>query len=589
MQTRDIVQGMNVDLNDTSRELLLRERAALTDLHVLLNQLDAGKEDLANLKIALTDLEGMFLLVVCGEYNAGKSSLINALLGEKVMLEGVTPTTDRVTVLTYGETLKDTEESVALLRREFPARILRDLAFVDTPGTNAVIKEHQALTERFIPRADLILFVTSADRPFTESERAFLEMITSWGKKIVIVINKMDIIDSNDERKKIITFVREHARTTLGVTPQVFILQSKLAFKARQDGDTQVLSLTGLPELEAYIEKTLAIGERVKLKLSNPLGVGLHLVHKYQNVISERILLLESDRKNLEHIDRQLSQYDKDMSREFENYMARVKTVLLEVERRGDIFFDDTVRLRNVIGLMNNDRIRTEFETRVIRNADMEIDLAVSEMVDWFIQKNLNLWEDVMRFVNDRREAGAERIIGEVGGRFQYDRSALIRNLRQSAEEVMATYDEQSEARRLADRLQNSVFQSGIGLVGGLGLGAAVLAIVSSAAVDITGVTLGVALAGVGLFVIPRRRQQAKNELHKKMQELRDGLDTSIKRQFATEMRKASEKLHQAIEPYTRFVRSEIERLEEMGEALETSSKQLSALKREADALVLNG
>lgn len=589
MQTRDIVQGMNVDLNDTSRELLLRERAALTDLHVLLNQLDAGKEDLANLKIALTDLEGMFLLVVCGEYNAGKSSLINALLGEKVMLEGVTPTTDRVTVLTYGETLKDTEESVALLRREFPARILRDLAFVDTPGTNAVIKEHQALTERFIPRADLILFVTSADRPFTESERAFLEMITSWGKKIVIVINKMDIIDSNDERKKIITFVREHARTTLGVTPQVFILQSKLAFKARQDGDTQVLSLTGLPELEAYIEKTLAIGERVKLKLSNPLGVGLHLVHKYQNVISERILLLESDRKNLEHIDRQLSQYDKDMSREFENYMARVKTVLLEVERRGDIFFDDTVRIRNVIGLMNNDRIRTEFETRVIRNADMEIDLAVSEMVDWFIQKNLNLWEDVMRFVNDRREAGAERIIGEVGGRFQYDRSALIRNLRQSAEEVMATYDEQSEARRLADRLQNSVFQSGIGLVGGLGLGAAVLAIVSSAAVDITGVTLGVALAGVGLFVIPRRRQQAKNELHKKMQELRDGLDTSIKRQFAIEMRKASEKLHQAIEPYTRFVRSEIERLEEIGEALETSSKQLSSLKREADALVLNG
>jgi small GTP-binding protein len=580
---------MNVDLNDASRALLLRERAALTDLHALLNKLDASKEDLANLKIALTDLEGMFLLVVCGEYNAGKSSLINALLGEKVMTEGVTPTTDRVTVLTYGDTLKDTEESVALLRREFPARILRDLAFVDTPGTNAVIKEHQALTERFIPRADLILFVTSADRPFTESERAFLEMITSWGKKIVIVINKMDIIDSNDERKKIINFVREHARTTLGVTPQVFILQSKLAFKARQEGDEQVLSLTGLPELEAYIEKTLAVGERVKLKLSNPLGVGLHLVNKYQNVISERILLLESDRKNLEHIDRQLSQYDKDMSREFENYMARVKTVLLEVERRGDIFFDDTVRLRNVIGLMNNDKVRTEFEMRVIRNADMEIDLAVSEMVDWFIQKNLNLWEDVMRFVNDRREAGSERMIGEVGGRFQYDRSALIRTLRQSAEEVMATYDEQSEARRLADRLQNSVFQSGISLVGGLGLGAAVLAVVSSAAVDITGVTLGVALAGVGLFVIPRRRQQAKNELHKKMQELRDGLDTSIKRQFAIEKRRASEKLHQAIEPYTRFVRSEIERLEELGEMLEASSQQLTALKREADALVYSG
>lgn len=580
---------MKVDVNDASRALLLKERAALTDLHALLSRLDASKEDLANLKLALTDLEGMFLLVVCGEYNAGKSSLINALLGQKVMTEGVTPTTDRVTVLTYGETLKDTEESAVLLRREFPATILRDVAFVDTPGTNAVIKEHQALTERFIPRADLILFVTSADRPFTESERAFLEMIASWGKKIVIVINKMDIVDSTEERKKIVAFVRDHARTTLGVTPQVFTLQSKLALRARQEGDAQVLALTGLPELEAYIEKTLAVGERVKLKLANPIGVGLHLANKYQNVISERILLLEGDRKNLEHIDRQLAQYDKDMAREFENYMARVKMVLLEVERRGDVFFDDTVRLRNIVGLMNNERIRTEFETRVIRNADVEIDLAVSEMVDWFIQKNLNLWEDVMRFVNDRREAGSERMIGEIGGRFQYDRSALIRNLRQSAEEVMATYDEEGEARRLADRLQNSVFQSGLGVVGGIGLGAATLAIVSSAAVDITGVTLGVALAGVGLFVIPRRRQQAKNELHKKMQELRDGLETNIKRQFAAEMRKASEKLHQAIEPYTRFVRSEIERLEEMGAALEAASKQLQTLKREVEALVLDG
>ena len=74
-----------------------------------------------------------------------------------------------------------------------PVALLRDLQIVDTPGTNAIVREHERLTADFVPRADLVLFVTSADRPFTESERVFMESIRDWGKKIVIVLNKVDI------------------------------------------------------------------------------------------------------------------------------------------------------------------------------------------------------------------------------------------------------------------------------------------------------------------------------------------------------------------------------------------------------------
>ena len=70
---------------------------------------------------------------------------------------------------------------------------------MDTPGTNAVLREHEALTREFVPRSDLVLFVTSADRPFTESERAFLEAIRDWGKKIVVVVNKIDILETEDD------------------------------------------------------------------------------------------------------------------------------------------------------------------------------------------------------------------------------------------------------------------------------------------------------------------------------------------------------------------------------------------------------
>jgi small GTP-binding protein len=561
------------------------ERSVLSDLHGLLSKLEASEKDLADLKTALNDLEGIFMLVVCGEYNAGKSSLLNALLGHKVMEEGVTPTTDRVTIVTYGPVERNIEESTTILRREYPAEILRDLAFVDTPGTNAIVKRHQELTERFVPRADLVLFVTSADRPFTESERNFLQLIGSWGKKIVIIVNKIDIIEEADARQKIMQFVRDNARSTLGVTPQVFATKAKAAYKAKQSGDSSQLAGTGLPELEAYIESTLAASERLKLKLTNPLGVAMHIAGHYKTVVDDRLKLLEDDRKTLEEIDRQLAQYDKDMKRDFENYISRLKTVLLEIERRGEVFFDDTIHFRNVLGLLNGERIKQDFESKVIRNADKEIDMAVHEMVDWFIQRNLNIWEDVIAFVNGRRKAGEDKVIGEIGGRFQYDRDALIRNLRQSAEEVMKTYDEGAEAQRLADKLQQSVFGSGLGVMGGVGLGAAVLALVSSTAWDITGVTLGLTLAGIGLYMIPRRRQQAKKELHNKMQELRDSLSETIGKQFESELQKSLEKLQAGIQPYTRFVRSELGRLEGLQTELGIVSSNLSTLKRNVDSL----
>lgn len=578
---------MNVELREATKELVAREKLLIGDLRGLLSRLDASESDLIDLKTALRDLEGIFMLVVIGEYNAGKSSLLNALVGEKVMPEGVTPTTDRVVIVNYGETERESEDSATLLRRSYPADILRNLALVDTPGTNAVITRHQELTERFIPRADLVLFVTSADRPFTESERAFLELIGSWGKKITLVVNKLDILEGPEQRQQVLDFVCDHGRKTLGVTPQVFGVEAKRAFRARAAGNEAELKGTGLPEIESYIETNLAPDERFRLKLLSPLGVARHLTEHYQGVLARRLGLLADDRSTLDEIERQRDQFTRDMRREFQAYLARTKTILLEVERRGDIYFNDTVRLRNLFSLMNSERIKEQFQTRVIRDADKDIEIAVGETVDWFLSRNLQLWEDVMGFINERRQAGDERVIGEVGGRFQYDRQALIRALRERTQEVLDRYDEREEAERLADQLQNSVVQTGLLQVGGIGLGAAVLAFISSAALDITGVVTGLTLAGIGLLVIPRRRAQAKRELHKRMQELRDGLDLGLSKQLDAEMLRSSEKLSGAIAPYTRFVRSELERLESHQAELDALAAESEELQRTIESAEL--
>ena len=108
----------------------------------------------------------------------------------------MTPTTAQINVLQYGETVERQVRESNLHVITAPAPLLREIHIVDTPGTNAIIREHEAITAEFVPRSDLVLFVTSADRPFTETERAFLEQIRGWGKKIVVVINKIDILES---------------------------------------------------------------------------------------------------------------------------------------------------------------------------------------------------------------------------------------------------------------------------------------------------------------------------------------------------------------------------------------------------------
>ena len=574
---------MKIELSDATREVIERERLLISDLRALLGRLNADDADLTELKNALRDLEGIFMLVVCGEYNSGKSTLLNAMLNAKVLPEGVTPTTDRITIVTQGTRQKDVEETGELVRREHPAAILQDLALVDTPGTNAIIQRHQALTERFIPRADLVLFVTSADHPFTETERRFLDLISSWGKKIVIVVNKLDILDDESEREDVIGFVRDHALETLGIAPEIFPVRAKAAFRNRQKGESD--GDTGVPELERYIAAKLATLERVRLKLKNPLGVARHIADRYREVVKQRLKLLEDDKRTLEEVNRQVRQFERDMKREFETYLARVKTVLLEVERRGEVFFDDFIRFRRVLDLINTERVQEAFQHRVIRSADRDIDAAVNEMVDWFLQRNLQLWEDVMTFVQERRQATEERVIGEIGGRFHYDRENLIRTLGHSAEEAMETYDREGESRRLAESLQGAVVQSGLLQVGGLGIGAAIVALLHGIALDVTGIMAGLTIAGFGLLVLPRRRRQAKRELHDKMQALRDGLSESIGKQFDRELARALEKLEGAISPYTRFVRSELDRLESLQVELEGTTDRLIAVAGEVDAL----
>jgi small GTP-binding protein len=318
------------------------------------------------------------LLVVVGEFNAGKSAFINALLGQKVLQEGVTPTTTQINILRYGATQERAVVTEHIHHLTAPVEMLADISIVDTPGTNAIIREHEAITSQFVPRSDLVLFITSADRPFTESERAFLEKIRDWGKKVVVVLNKIDLFQSEADLQQVQSFISENARALFGVTPEIFPVSARLALRAKS-GEPELWAQSRFEPLESFIHDTLDESGRLRLKFLNPLGVGLHLVEKYASVASSRLDLLQEDFSTLQDVEAQLRVYREDMGRDFNFRMADIENVLLEMEQRGQEYFDETLRLGRIFDLVNKSRIqRIEQRAGDRRSAD-----ASRRVIDW--------------------------------------------------------------------------------------------------------------------------------------------------------------------------------------------------------------
>lgn len=566
-------------LTDRQETLLKDERQILNDLRVALVQFGVDAQDSQTLAESIAQLDELFLLVVVGEFNAGKSAFINALLGQKLLKEGVTPTTTQINLLRYGEE----QERLVVNEQQhvltLPVDWLAEISIVDTPGTNAIIRAHEIITTQFVPRSDLVLFITSSDRPFTESERAFMERIRDWGKKVVIVINKIDLLDNETDIQQVIQFVAENARLSLGITPEIYPVSSRMALRSKQ-GEPDLWQESRFEPLETYIRQSLDEKSRLQLKLLNPLGVGQHLTERYLEITTSRLDLLKQDTSMLADVDVQLGQYKDDMYRDFTFRMSDIENILYEVDSRGQDFFDQTFRLAHVMDLLSKDRIRSQFEQRVIADVPQQIERKVNELIDWLVDSDLRQWQAVNDHLADRRRAHHERIIGDQGpGSFTYDRERLMTAVGREAQRVVDGYDKSSEAQAIAQGAQEAVAASAVLGVGAIGLGALVAALASTVAADVTGILLATFIAALGLVIIPARRRAAKNELREKIAALRQQLITALRSQFEKEIERSLHNINAAIAPYTRFVRAEQGKLEEAQSGLEKIKAELNRLK----------
>lgn len=533
----------------------------MNDLQLALVQLGIQQEDQEALRQSVQQLDEFFLIVVVGEFNSGKSAVINALLGQRFLEEGVTPTTSQIHILRYGETQQRSVVGERRVLLTFPVDFLSELSIVDTPGTNAVIREHETVTSRFIPRSDLVLFITSADRPFTESERMFLEHIREWGKKVVFVINKIDILQGEQEINQIENFVLKNAHLLLGDRPTIFSVGARDALRAKL-GESGLWEKSRFGPLEKYVRDTLDQGNRFRLKCLNPLGVGIRLAEKSLEMISSRLQFLKTDFDLLDDVEAQLNLYREDMQQHFGSRMAEVENLLYEMENRGQVFFDETFRLGRIFDLLVKARVQQEFERQVVADTPHRIESKVGEIIHWLVDSDLQQWQAATKHLSERTREHKGSILGEIGmDRFYRDRQSLIDTIVRDTRRVVETYDKSREAKAIAESAQTAVAASAALEASAVGLGALVTALTTTAAADVTGVLMASLMAALGLFVIPARRRRGKTKMLEKIASLRIQLTHSLRTHFEKEINRSLQHLHEAITPYTRFIRSEQDRI----------------------------
>jgi predicted GTPase len=201
-------------------------------------------------------LRSAALFVVVGEVKAGKSSFVNALLGETICEVAPDPCTARIQELVYGDERATTTigdpgddcDRITLLKE-----VLRDITIVDTPGTNSIIEKHQVVTEQYIPQSDLVIFVFPAKNPHTATAWRFLLLIRKdWHRKVVFVLQQADTatkheISVNEDR------VKQYARERNVQNPVVFAVSATREIAGAAD--------SGFAEFRDFIRTSVETGE----------------------------------------------------------------------------------------------------------------------------------------------------------------------------------------------------------------------------------------------------------------------------------------------------------------------------------------
>jgi hypothetical protein len=211
-----------------------------------------------------------------------------------------------------------------------------------------------------------------------------------------------------------------------------------------------------------------------------------------------------------------------------------------------------------------------------------EIDNRTRAVVDWLVEKDLREWQNILTYLQ-RRRVPSDELVGELTTSFDMRRQALLSATTEAAQTVVSTYDAEKESREMGEHVEMAVAQTAIAEVGAVGLGAVVATSVTVAAFDVTGILLAGVVAVLGLFIIPYKRNQAKERFKEKIQDLRMRLGKVLRAQLNSEADRTITRMREGVAPYVRFIKGEKERIAQTDAKLTSARNQLKTMQENVE------
>jgi len=595
----------------TSKKLLKQYADARQDEHEVIAGLvetlakvdDLPEEQLEQVRDALFHTDVPFLMVLVGPFSAGKSSIINALLGEKVLDVGPVPTTDHIHILRHGEQMQQAR-SGEVTTLFHPNPLLESVSFVDTPGLESVFEKHDKLTRSFLHRADLLLLVMVATHVMSASNLDFLKELKAYGKRTIIVVNQIDVLEDVD-RDTLKTFVEEQSRLHLGLEPIIWMVSAKQALEAqREDPRDEILyDASGFAEMEEYITETLNDAARIKQKLETALQIAGNVREKADELLSAKQAALTEHQKTLKNLAGQIDEAARSQKRTVDDGLQEVSSLWAEAAQRGSdaigaLFqfsrafgqvFSGIGELIGVAALIRRfggrTRAQSAFDRFEVAAALGKIPPAVDQLGAKLEGRDLQDIDDLVEYTRGQIEKLPanlkDKVIGVVQSPMSYDRS-FLRRVRGELDTLLQDAG-RFETERLDSQLKTMLI---VLALWELIVIAITLVVVATAAATFDAPTIfaffgaAILLGLGGLLLLPLRgwflQRAYTNRMftlkEKYLKILRDILDDVLK--YGAELRQNT------VAPFTRLIESQTRSTDELKKQLDDAEQAILRIQR---------
>ncbi len=445
----------------------------LTDIGTTLATMgDHAGEDRQRLIDVAHDLRDMFyLVVIIGEFNAGKSSFVNALLGDTLLPMGITPTTEAIELIRYGEEInrKPIMRDDGIREWSHPNTGAPGVALVDTPGTGSIFAKHEKIAKSFLHRSDMVIFVVSAKRAFAETERLYLELAKNYGKKIILVVNQIDLLQPK-EQTEVRRFIERQVEELLDIRPLLFMVSAKEALAAIKEGGQVIGDPGGVEAVRAHLKGVFSEAPPTKQKLLAQLDMADRLVKESLDVVHGKADLISADTNRVRDVQRELEQQSLGLDAQLKGARAEIDKVFEGMRQRGMSFIDNNLSIRKVGRTPKREVLQAEFQEVVIGRALRDIGEATNGYINAVIDNSRLYWRGVIDRLNQLRELMEQEITGLDAGVYAEQREALQDAIR-IAEVELKTYSTGkivSEMQTMFETNGAGFTTSAVATVGGL-------------------------------------------------------------------------------------------------------------------------